>query len=243
MMEEATESEQEEVLIDVPPSRLERFGLFVFSLFPKAVGAKPFSISDEELNVHCFWVLLKGLFLCSIVSVLDVLPTVELEVYLRSIMWPKLWITVFTAVLTGLLLLPELLLLFIIALYCAHQLANFLQIQDDNVAMMGVFNSERLLARAALELDDPQVRLESIDPFRSINRWSLLLLGLLYKLKIVLSNLVLKLLVGLAFGEDFPMYFISFAVEVFWNCVVLYKVVIEGLQCVFSLRLLKIFFV
>jgi len=129
-------------------------------------------LSDEELGVHVTWVLAQGLFLTSVISVLDVLPVVELEFALAGSASP-LTISVATAALTAALLPIELLLLFLVALYCAHSVGSFVQLGEEQ--MLGAFNTDRqekallvvtppvffyllfrLLARAALELDDPE---------------------------------------------------------------------------------------
>ncbi len=210
--------------LDIPPSFLERFGLRFLSLFPRSNGAHaPFSLTDEELSVHVSWIMSQGLFLTSIVSILDVLPVVCLELQLKSATkLSSLMISLSTAGLTVALLPGELFFLFCISLYCAAALARFIDMNKHD--MLGIFDTDRLLSRAALELDDPRVVLERVDAFKSISRWNLLLLGLLYKLKIVLSNVVLKFVFGLIFGDEFPIYLVSFFTEVFWNCVVLYKV-------------------
>jgi hypothetical protein len=215
---EDLEEEEDLEAFHVPPSVLERFGLAILRCLPHGEGFQPFSLTDEELNVHVTWVLAQGLFLTAVISILDVLPVVEMEFSLKQQQWSILAITAMTGGLTAFLLPFEILLLFIVALYCSSSLGSFVMLHDEK--LLGVFAPDRLLARASLELDDPVVILRHVNAFKSISRRNLLILGLLYKLKIVLSNVVLRFTAKVIFGNDFPFYIISFLVEIFWNCVV-----------------------
>ncbi len=220
IMSGTTEDIEEEDLeaFHVPPSVLERFGLAILRCLPHGEGFQPFSLTDEELNVHVTWVLAQGLFLTAVISILDVLPVVEMEFFLKQQQWSVLAITAMTGGLTAFLLPFEILLLFIVALYCSSSLGSFVMLHDEK--LLGVFAPDRLLARASLELDDPVVILRHVNAFKSISRRNLLILGLLYKLKIVMSNVILRFTAKMIFGSDFPFYIISFLVEIFWNCLV-----------------------
>jgi hypothetical protein len=247
-MQEGLVAEAERGTLDAataPASSLERLGLLVLRAFPDPkTHFPPFSRTDEELDVDVSFVMAKGLLLTTLVSVAQVLPCVQLEQALQ----PQWYASLASVALTVVTLPGEIALLFCVALYCAHCVGGLIDLHAKSgvvgaafapnrplarraaqLGEEGTFGPSRLLARSALELSDPVVRLRDINPFRSISRTNLLLLGLLYKLKIVLSNAVLKGLHRLV-GLDvfFPAYLISFATEVFWNGVVLYKCTTEA---------------
>jgi hypothetical protein len=82
-----------------------------------------------------------------------------------------------------------------------------------------------------LELGDPEVKILGIDAFQRINRFNLVVIALLYKAKIALTNLALKLLIFYLWGGDVTVggtplaSFLSVFVEVFWNCLIIIRVV------------------
>lgn len=189
--------------------------------------------SDEWLSRRIWLISLFGLVCTSLVSVLAVFPMVEVDIA----MWGAPWYVRYPVVLmvTAAALGVELIILFCISLLCVHWVSHTLQIRDlpTSVEEGHIFDVDRILARAALEIDDPPLVLLGIDPFTQISKWNLLVLGLLYKLKIVITNVVLKLLLSLLFGGGplmgpIPIAVVAYPVEIFWNCIVIYKTILEA---------------
>ena len=144
----------------------------------------------------------------------------------------------------------EILFIFYVSLYAVHCLSFFLQLSslEHPSSSKGAFGWKRIMARTALEIDTPEVRLLGINPFKQIKRWNLLVLGILYKAKIVLTNVILKFILHKIFGRaifgnilffshlsslifcflGIPVIFIAFPVEIFWNSIVILYVIKEG---------------
>jgi hypothetical protein len=110
----------------------------------------------------------------------------------------------------------------------------------------GPFSITNILSRAALEIHDPELHILGIDPFKRVSKKNLLLLGLLYKCKIVLTNFIAKFLLlhtvgptvatGLVAG-GISINYIALPVECFWNGVVLLRVVKEARLRLFGFAL------
>jgi hypothetical protein len=104
----------------------------------------------------------------------------------------------------------------------------------------GMFGVKNILARTALELPDPELLILGIDPFKRISKKNLLILGLLYKAKIILSNVIIKLILIFAVGSTImgvPIAYEALLVEAFWNGVVLKRVVEEARLRLFGFAL------
>ena len=90
----------------------------------------------------------------------------------------------------------------------------------------GVFSVPHILSRTALELPDPELKILGIDPFKRISKKNLLILGLLYKAKIFLTQ---RRYQKYSFTYrwrnskgSFRLYF-ALVVECFWNAAIIKK--------------------
>jgi hypothetical protein len=114
----------------------------------------------------------------------------------------------------------------------------------------GPFSITHILSRAALELHDPELHILGIDPFKRVSKMNLLLLGLLYKCKIVLTNFIAKRIllytVGATVGATIAtgilaggmsINYIALPVECFWNALVIRRVVREARLRLFGFAL------
>src|SRR5688572_14316729 len=111
--------------------------------------------------------------LTAIVSLVFVMPTVSAALATATLPLPaRLAINgAVTAASVGV----EIVCLFIVSLWAAHRMGQLLFLHDDP-QHDDAFCVNRLLVRAALELDDPEVRLLGVDPFKRISRRSLLVI-------------------------------------------------------------------
>ena len=79
-----------------------------------------------------------------------------------------------------------------------------------------------------------------IDPFEKISKKNLLVLGLLYKLKITLTNFITKFILSTVFGKiiaGISISYIALPVECFWNGVVIGRVAEEARLRLFGFAL------
>ena len=231
-------------IINVPkakPSRLERFGLFYLDLFKRLdTNHSVFDLTDAQITKRTKRITWKGIILSSIVGIVCVFPTVWVDVYFENKPWYVHygWVTVVTI----LSIVIEFYLLFIIALKAVYQVSKIINIHatEDELVENELFSVKIILARAALELPDPELKILGIDPFKRVNKKNLLVLGLLYKAKIFLTNLVSKYALRLISDKTIfgvSILYEALFVEAFWNGVVIVRVIKEARLRLFGFAL------
>jgi len=231
-------------IINVPkakPSRLERFGLFYLDLFKRLdTNHSVFDLTDAQITKRTKRITWKGIIISSIVGIVCVFPTVWVDVYFENKPWYVHygWVTVVTI----LSIVIEFYLLFIIALKAVYQVSKIINIHatEDELVENELFSVKNILARAALELPDPELKILGIDPFKRVNKKNLLVLGLLYKAKILLTNLVSKYALRLISDKTIfgvSILYEALFVEAFWNGVVIVRVIKEARLRLFGFAL------
>jgi hypothetical protein len=97
-----------------------------------------------------------------------------------------------------------------------------------------------MLARAALEVPDPVIHYLGIDPLKHVPKTQLLLVGILYKVKVLLSSLLVKYILVRIFGKGssrLGFAWVAIPVTGIWDAVVMYKVAKEARLRLFGNRL------
>ena len=173
-------------------------------------------------------------------GIVCVFPTVWVDLYFENKPWYVHygWVTVVTI----LSIVIEFYLLFIIALKAVYQVSKIINIHatEDELVENELFSVKNILARAALELPDPELKILGIDPFKRVNKKNLLVLGLLYKAKILLTNLVSKYALRLISDKTIfgvSILYEALFVEAFWNGVVIVRVIKEARLRLFGFAL------
>jgi hypothetical protein len=237
------------------PTPLERFGVYYLDLFRKKdLTHHAFDLPDTQLATRVRRISLKGILLSALAGLVCVWPTIYIGLLRQDDPWwiQYAWIGAVTAGAT----LVEFYFLFLIALRAVHEVSELINIHShatkrtsaseeffpDNRDFLqgGPFSITHILSRAALEIQDPEMHILGIDPFKRVSKKNLLLLGLVYKCKIILTNFIAKLLllhtVGPTIG-GISIYYIALPVECFWNAVVLQRVVKEARLRLFGFAL------
>ncbi len=122
----------------------------------------------------------------------------------------------------------------IIACMTQHHRAN------DDPLLPGDDAVSNLLARAALELPDPVVHYLGVDPLKYVSRPKLLVFGLLYKGKVLLSTVAAKFLLRRLGGKlalRLGFAWVSVPIAGLWNALVMYRVAREARLRLFGHRL------
>ncbi len=230
--------------IEIPVKKiswLEKFGLYYLDLFGR-IDSKHnvFDLSDEELARRVNRITRKGIILSSLIGVACVFPTVWADVYFAD--QSQLIHYGRVAIITGLSIIVEFYFLFLIALKAVHEVSELINMHHphNEVLMDGIFGVKNILARTALEVPDPELNIMGIDPFKQISRKNLFILGLVYKAKIFLTNLVLKWGLKLTAGNfvlGVSVLYEALPVEAFWNSMVILRVVHEARLRLFGFAL------
>ena len=231
-------------IYEIPENKsplLERFGLYYLKFFRRIDSEhNVFDFTDEELLKRVRKISRKGIILSSIVGIACVFPTIWVDVHFAS---ESFYIHYgWVAGVTAISIVIELYLLFIIALKAVYEVSEIINMHATQSDLMheGIFSVQHILARTALELPDPELKILGVDPFKRISKKNLFILGLLYKAKIFVTNLILKN--GLFFFVGKTIFGISvlyeaLPVECFWNSMVIRKVVHEARLRLFGFAL------
>jgi hypothetical protein len=231
-------------IVDIPghqPSRLEKFGVYYLTLFRRIDSDHSvFDLSDKELANRIRRITIKGMVLSSIIGLVCVFPTVWVDIYFQNS--AHLVHYGWVAAVTIFSIAIELYVLFIIALKAVYEVSELINMHASKNELLNnsVFSVKNILARTALELPDPELKILGIDPFKRISKKNLFILGLLYKAKILLTNLVLKYVLRFTVGNfllGISILYEALPVECFWNSVVLRRVVLEARLRLFGFAL------
>lgn len=111
------------------------------------------------------------------------------------------WVTLVTILSIAL----EFYLLFIIALKAVYEVSELINIHasENELVQHEVLSEKNILARTALELLDPELKILGIDPFKRISKKNLLVLRLLYKAKIFIKQLSIKIWATAFFRQNY----------------------------------------
>jgi hypothetical protein len=246
---------------------LERFGVYYLDLFGKKdLGHHVFDLGDKELGRRVGRISLRGVVLSALIGAICVWPTVYVAVLRQGQPWYSQLAWVGGVTLISIII--EFYLLFVIALKAVHEVSELINmrgigrkagaagsadgatgeaaLEAKDFLENGPFGITNILSRAALELHDPELHILGIDPFKRVSKKNLLLLGLLYKVKITLTNFIAKFLllhtVGPVIGTSLiaggiSINYIAVPVECFWNGVVLLRVIREARLRLFGFAL------
>ena len=222
-------------------SRLEKFGLYYLNLFKRIDNDQSvFEFTDAELSNRVKKITRKGIVLSSLIGIICVFPIVWVDVYFAnsSFLVHYGWV----ASVTVITIIIEFYLLFVIALKAVYEVSDLINMHSTQSELLeeGCFSVKNLLARAALELPDPELKILGIDPFKRISKKNLLIISLLYKAKIIVTNVVLKFGLKFTVGDTVggvSILYEALPVECFWNSVVIKRVVHEARLRMFGFAL------
>ena len=223
------------------PSVLERFGLYYLRLFRRIDrDHSVFDLSDAELARRVRRITIKGIVLSSLIGLVCVFPTVWVDIHFSQA--PFLVHYGWVAGVTLVSILIEFYVLFIIALKAVYEVSELINMRASQSELMqeGCFSVSHILARAALEIPDPELTILGIDPFKRISKKNLFVLGLFYKAKIILTNFILKYGLKFTVGDTIggvSVLYEALPVECFWNSVVIRRVVHEARLRLFGFAL------
>lgn len=220
---------------------LEKFGIYYIKRFNKRKNLHETEIpADSAIKNYSKRILWISIFLAGCISILCVIPMVWADVHWAqdSFFVHYGYVALFTLGFT----LVEFYFLFIIALWAVHKVGMYLNCyaHKENAYMYGPFGIIPILARTALEIQEPVLQDIGINPFKQISKRNLFIIGLFYKLKILLTNTVLKYILLFSFGNQIwgiPILYEAVPVEIFWNAMIIYKVIKESRLRIFGYAL------
>ncbi len=158
--------------------------------------------SDKIIQVIVQNVTRTTLFIAFLTGALTTVPSVLIEIYYETALDTFHYYLLLGSV-TLLMLVIELGILYWLGLHAVHTLASITghcQLEPDPTIPVE-YQVEQMLVRSALELPDPVIRYLGIDPMKNISQKRALIAGLLYKAKVILTSVILKLLLRRVAGR------------------------------------------
>jgi hypothetical protein len=217
---------------------LEGFGVYYLKSLQKSSDKEPKeNLPDEKLVRMVRLLTARGVLLSVLAGFGSAFVSVYADLHLAD---KSFWVhySIWGAI-TLLVTLFEFYLLFIIALRTVHAIANLTSTQYTNEEFTedGPFNIINILARSAMEIPDPPIKVLDIDPFKKISKPKLVIAGLFYKLKIFLSNVVVRLVLQRVAGKSavrISIPYVAVPITGLWNAFILYKVSREARLRIFG---------
>ncbi|MCP4693408.1 MAG: hypothetical protein GY859_35540 [Desulfobacterales bacterium] len=221
--------------MDAPPKtgRYEKIGLWYFYRLSnknrQAGYISPFDATDDELVRAVDKITIIGSIIAFVIGGVAAGGTVYTELLFsdQSILVKYAWVAAAAILLTAV----ELAVLFWISVRAVFLISRVTghDIGDPDKPMETPIPN--LLARAALEIPDPVMEFMGVNPLARVSRKKMLMVGAIYKLKIVMSNVLARMILKRLVGKSAlraSVAYISVIITGVWNAVVYVKVVREA---------------
>jgi hypothetical protein len=167
--------------------------------------------------------------------------TVWIEWHYKSVLPSTEYYTLYLCVLAFMLII-EFAVLFWLGLRTVYSLSCLTGHHQSSMdSLLPVeYATSMMLARAAMELPDPVVHYLGIDPLKHLSKSKLFMIAALYKVKVVLSSLLARIVLTNTFGKGgsrTAFSWIAIPITGFWDAFTLYKVAKEARLRLFGHKL------
>jgi hypothetical protein len=236
------------VVSEYKPSLLERWGVRYFDYLGKKFGtAELQNLTIDELPADAVLQSLSAnitgfaAIVAFGVGSLTTFVTVWIEWHYKSVLPSTEYYTLYLSVLAFMLVI-EFSVLFWLGLrtvYSLSCLTGHHQSSMDSLLPIE-YATSTMLARAAMELPDPVVHYLGIDPLKHLSKSKLFMVAALYKVKVVLSSLMARIILTDTFGKGgsrTAFSWIAIPITGFWDAFTLYKVAKEAQLRLFGHKL------
>lgn len=227
------------------PGFLERWGKSV--LYAIAKNKKPnLEISVDGFRIRSNRILFRGTMNSFLIGFIPSFVFVWFSHYLPHFTttdWKQMIFSIsLTVLFIGFFTLIEFYLLFKVGLHEAYLLAESanLELKEEPELITPI---PGMLARIALEIPDPSLHLFGIDPYKTLNKKTVLIKTILYKLKVMVSNLTAKVLLKAILGRTGMRYYVEYVsapITGFWDGYVTYKILYELRKRIISRKIAEI---
>ena len=198
--------------------------------------------SDKILQVVSNNITINAIIIAFLVGALTTVPAVVFEMYLRH-EFSTFNYYALLSVITLLLLAIEVGVLYWIGMRSTYTLAHLTGYDGEHESHLPpAYDIKNMMVRSALELDDPTIEYLGINPHKHISKKWLIFTALLYKAKIILTGIVIKLIlrkVAARYGVRVSFVWIAIPVTAIWDAIVMYRVIKDAKLRLFGYHLSK----
>jgi hypothetical protein len=230
------------------PSFLERLGVQYYRYLGRKTGAESLKNLDiEELppdivletlasNITAFTAII-----AFAIGALTTFVTIWVEWTFKSSLEVTQYYILYVSILVVMLAI-EFAVLFWLGLKTVYSLACLTGHHQGSMSSILPGNDAvpNILARAALEVPDPVIHYLGIDPLKHLSKSKLLLVAALYKAKVILSSLLVRLLLTRFFGKGgarTAFSWVGIPITGLWDAFTMYKVANEARLRLFGHKL------
>ena len=236
------------VVSEYKPSLLERWGVRYFDYLGKKFGTAALqNLTTDELPADAVLQSLSAnitgfaAIVAFGVGSLTTWVTVWIEWHYKSVLPSTEYYTLYLSVLAFMLII-EFSVLFWLGLRTVYSLSCLTGHHQSSMdSLLPVeYATSTMLARAAMELPDPVVHYLGIDPLKHLSKSKLFMVATLYKVKVVLSSLLARIVLTDTFGKGgsrTAFSWIAIPITGFWDAFTLYKVAKEARLRLFGHKL------
>ena len=196
--------------------------------------------SDKVLQVVSDNITMNTIIIAFLVGALTTVPAVVFEMYFRNAFSTFEYYSLLS-VITLTLLIFEVGMLYWIGIRSTYTLAHLTGYDGSHEANLPPeYDIKKMMVRSALELNDPIIEYLGINPQKHISKKWLVATALLYKAKIMLTGIVIKLVlrkVVARYGLRVSFVWIAIPVTAIWDAIVMYKVIKDARLRLFGYHL------
>jgi len=198
--------------------------------------------SDRVLQVVSNNITINATIIAFLVGALTTVPAVIFEMYFRNTFSTFNYYALLS-VITLVLLVIEVSVLYWIGMRSAYTLAHLTGYEGNNENNLPPeYDIDKMMVRSALELNDPAIEYLGISPHKHISKKWLVFTAFLYKVKIITTSIILKLIlrkIAARYGVRVSFIWISIPVTAIWDAIVMYQVLKDAKLRLFGYHLSK----
>ncbi len=195
--------------------------------------------SDSVLNIVSNNIMISSVVIAFLVGALTTIPAVLFQ-YFYSERFDTFYYYLILSLLTTVFLLIEVGVLYWISMRSIHTLAYLVGFKENDSSIPTQYDVKKIMVRSALELEDPVIEYLGIDPHKYVSKKWLLIRTILYKAKIVLSTLLLRVVLqklALRFGLRMSFLWLTIPVTAIWDAIVMFRVIQDAKLRLFGYHL------
>jgi len=198
--------------------------------------------SDKVLQVVSSNISTYTVIIAFLIGALTTTPAVLFEIYHKGDYTPFHYYTILGLLTAGFLAI-EIYVLYWLGMrssYTLTELIGYSDFKEENLPPE--YDIKKIMIRSALELDDLSVEYLGLKLDKHISKKWVLVSSLLYKAKVVLTSIVMRIFLTKLFAREtlrVGFVWVSVPVTAFWDAIVMYRVVKDARLRLFGYHLSK----
>jgi hypothetical protein len=225
---------------------IEKIGLKYFIQLSSKVKAEKYIkikniASDKILQTVSQNITINAIIIAFLVGALTTVPAVVFEMYYKESYLPTTYYLLLSLI-TVVLLIIEVGILYWLGMRSVYTLASLTGYKEEKEDLPLEYDVKNIMVRAALEIEDPAIEYLGIDPQKYVSKKWIITRALLYKAKIMLTGIIIKLIlrkIAMRYGVRVGFIWIAIPVTAIWDAIVMYRTIKDAKLRLFGYHLSK----